>query len=267
MFTKLPVFFASLVIFICSSLRADEASGQYFLEFGAPASIWDISGDYEDSVGGFTLIYTIICDPKGRFVGQGSFNYEDENGNEFDGDFTFTGRQRSGKKVVRVRVRCKLSGTGTVSGEEDDFDATLAGRIRERSEIDPTALQLSGVAAGGFRIDAKGFVHTNGFATEPNFSADIPLGMDGSWELTMNVFPDGSSNYTGNAQIDLSNDTQYGFLLSGRYLPSDLSKFRLQGDEASPKAKFTLSTIVTNDEMFAVSLRGKLLGQRIRLKQ
>ena len=265
MFTKFSIVFIALISL--SPVRGDEASGQYFLNFGAPASIWDISGDYEDIIGGFTVNYSIISDPEGRFEGLGAFNYEDNNANSFNGNFTFSGKVRSAKKVVRVRMRSKLSGTGVVSGDEADFDATIAGSIRKRLEIDPASLQLAGKAAVRFRIDAPGFVRTNGSVCLPDFTSDIPLGMDGTWELTMNVFPDGSSNYTGNATIDLSNDAQYGFLLSGRHLRNDLSKFRLKGNEASPRARFSLTTIVTNDEMFAESLRGKILGQQIRLKQ
>jgi len=264
MFTKFSVVFITLIFL--SPVCGDEASGQYSLNFGAPASIWDISGDYEDIIGGFTLNYTIISDPEGRFEGLGTFDYEDNNANSFNGNFTFSGKVRSAKKVVRVRMRSKLSGTGVVSGDEADFDATIAGRIRKRLEIDPASLQLAGKAAARFRIDAPGFVRTNGSVRVPDFTSDIPLGMDGTWELTMNVFPN-NSNYTGNATIDLSNDAQYGFLLSGRHLRNDLSKFRLKGDESSPRARFSLTTIVTNDEMFAQSLRGKILGQQIRLKQ
>ncbi len=270
MFNKFSIFFASLVFFICSPLRGDEASGQYFLNFDEPASIWDISGDYEDSIGGFTLNYTVVSDPKGRFEGLGSFNYEDEDGNSFDGDFTFRGRTRSAHKVVRVSKRARLSGTGSVTGEEEDFDATLKGRIRERLEIDSGALQLVGKASARFRIDATGFVHTNGSVRVADFVSDIPLGMDGTWELTMNVFPDGNSNYTGNATIELANGVQYGFLLSGKHLRNDLSKFKLKGDEASPRARFSITATVTNNEVadviVAQSLRGRLLGQRIRLQ-
>lgn len=263
-------FIVFIMLIFLSPVRGDEASGQYTLDFDAPASIWDISGDYEDTLGGFTLSYTIVCDPQGRFEGLGTFSYEDDNANSFNGDFTFNGRVRSAHKVVRVRMRSKLSGTGSVSGEQDDFAATLAGRIRKRLEIDPVALQLVGKAAARFRINAPGFVHTNGSVRMPDFASDIPLGMDGTWELTMNVFSDGSSNYTGNATIALSNDSQYGFLLSGRHLRSDLSKFQLKGDEANPRARFSLTAAVTNNEtineIFVQSLRGRLLGQRIRLQ-
>lgn len=267
MFKKFSIVFITLTIL--SSVRGDEASGQYSLNFDAPASIWDISGNYEDTIGGFTLDYTIICDPLGRFAGQGTFTYDDGNGNELDGDFTFRGRMCSAHKVVRVSTRCRLSGAGTLSGDVDDFAATLAGRIRERLEIDPESLQLVGAAAARFRIVAKGFVHTNGAVRVPDFASSIPLGMDGTWELTLNVFPN-NSNYTGNATIDLSNDTQYGLLLSGRHLRNDLSKFRLKGDEVSPRARFSLTATVTNNEtineIFVRSLRGRLLGQRIRLQ-
>ena len=264
-------FFSTVFIplIFLSSARGDEASGQYVLDFDAPASIWDISGSVEDGIGGFTLNYTVLCDPNGRFTGLGAFTYDDNNGNELGGNFTFLGRMRSAHKVVRVTKWFKLAGVGTVSGPEDDFSATLKGRIRERLEIDPAALQLAGRAAAHFRIDAPGFVRTNGSVRAPDFASDIPLGMNGTWELTMNVFAD-KSNYTGNATIDLSNDAQYGFLLSGKHLRNDLSRFRLKGDESSPRALFSLRATVTNNDVDNVlvvqSLRGRLLGQRIRLQ-
>jgi len=262
MFKKFSILiFVAATLFIFDVARADTAAGQYILNFDAPVSLWDISGDYEDVVDGFTLDYTITADPKGHFMGQGTFNYVDENGNEIDGAFTFTGRMRTSGKVTRVTMRSKLSGTGDVEG----FDATLAGRLRNKLEIDPDALQLAGKATASFRIRAPGFVNSNGVVRVPDFVSDIPLGMNGAWQLTMNVFPN-NSNYTGNATIDLSNNARYSFDLTGRQNVHDFSKFRLKGDVDSPAARFSLNTTVSNDVMNVVSMNGKLLGQHLRLK-
>jgi hypothetical protein len=257
MLKKLSTLFLALTL-PHSLLFGDEASGQYFLSFENPP-IWDISGDYSETLEGFTLDYTLVSDPQGRFNGQGTFTYEDGDFNSFDGQFTFRGRIRSAHGATRVGMGCKFSGTGFI----EDVDATITGRIRKRLEVDVDRLQLAGRAGARFRIHAPGLVRTNDTVIVPDFTSEIPLGMDGTWELTMNVFPD-NSNYTGNATIDLSNGSQYSFNLTGKHTVSDLSKFRLKGDESNPRSRFSISTVVTNEEMFVQTLRGRMLGQSVR---
>ena len=90
----------------------------------------------------------------------------------------------------------------------------------------------------------------------------LPENMDGSWQLSLNLVPDGN-RLSGTAFITYSNGQTNGFRLRGSYYPRK-EKYRvlLTGQEADCGA--SLSLWLVSPGMGIESLSGVVAGQRLR---
>ena len=247
------------VMALASMARADIGAGSYVVEFDGNVTLWDISGTYSEDLGGLAVDYTLSVDPSGKITGYGSASYAAGYGIGFDTTFNLTGTVTTAGSVTRVVLNMSLKGTGQYSGSTIHFGAS----IRENLEIDREAATLIGTASGNISLSVAGFGSLGQKIPTTEIALDLPADMDGSWDLTVDVHPNGTK-LTGTGQITLSNGSVYGFTLTGTYAArTDLSKITIKGLPSNKSLAANLVAQFSQAGMNVTSLKGKALGQAL----
>src|SRR5437667_1298890 len=137
------LLFLGLINLATPVCHAEVASGTYTQDFTGAINLWDISGSYNEDLGGISVDYTLNTEPSGKFTGQGTADVQDTDVN-LHADFTLSGSVKTAGDVTRVTIALKMKGSGQVSGH----DATFSASLKEKLEIDSINLQMTGTASG-----------------------------------------------------------------------------------------------------------------------
>ena len=241
-----------------SMARADIASGSYTVEFDGNVSIWDVSGSYSEDIGGLTIDYTLSVDPSGKITGYGSANVSDY-GVGANLDFNFSGTVKSSGSVTRVTLNMTAKGSGTYDVHTLSFRASM----KETMEVDTVACAMTGTVSGNVSVSVQGMGKQSQKIPTTDLTLDLPVDMDGSWDLTVNTTTNGTK-VTGTGQLTLSNGTTYGFSVTGSYATkTDLAKLTLKGGTANKAMSANVTANFSSAGMNVKMLKGKALGQNI----
>jgi hypothetical protein len=241
------------------NLRAEMASGSYTNTFTDTVRIWDVSGSYNNSVTGFGLNYTLNMDKSGKFAGKALINVSDE----MDMNLSFFGAVTSGpSNVTRMTLTMRLKGTMDLESMSMNF----SGLIKEKLEIDPNTGMMVGTMSGSVHVSIPKLGRS---ATQKipvsDVSTYLPYGMNGKWDLTLNVQTNGL-RYTGDGEVRLSNGRTVPLLTTGTYsAKTDLSKLNIKNVGTNGIVKFGLVSTVENGQLNIEKLLGSALGQKVRL--
>src|SRR5262245_5561412 len=225
---KARLLLASLVLFATQLCLADPPSGP--IDISLPPAVlplWDVSGTFQPTnqtiqgAGGvevpLSLAADLIHSANGRLKGSGITVVGI--GNDFvAADYTASGRASGDSSEAKVNLTIRLKGSGVISGRNTSFNINVTYKL----QVDRELGVLAGTARGHANISQFG-----GGAIKSDVAAPLPPGMNGSWNLQLDITP--LTKLAGTGSIDLSNT---------RVLPGNLSgSFSSSNDES--KIKFT----------------------------
>jgi hypothetical protein len=175
-------------------------------------------------------------------------------------DFCYTLKGKISQKngVATVKLSMKLTGTVDVPSE-GVYDAKIKGTEKITATIDPYYEALTGTVK--VKVSIKG-VGSEKYTAD--FYEDLPYGMDGTWELDIDVTSDGKK-MVGDSLVWLSNGDLLPFSAKGKYNSKSYeTKFTLKGTDNASGCK--LSPVINELTDAVVSMTGKVLGQSIKCK-
>ncbi len=221
-------------------------------------ALWDISGSYNETDVGLNLDYSLNMQPSGKFAGTGAASFSD-GADSLQGQFIVAGALKSSGNVVRVNMTIKMTGDGQVS---DNYGyshyATFQATVKETVELDPVSRQLIGTSGGKVTVAIPDLKKKKTVSIPKGEVQDnLPADATGDWSLSVDLTLFGAK-WTGNANIESSSQT-LPLAISGTYAPrTGLSKLAL-------KSLGMGLNLVVNDEGTLLSMKGKALGQKLKL--
>jgi hypothetical protein len=158
--------------------------------------------------------------------------------------------------VARVHFTVRFSGSGTLAGHEG---VPVTGSLTVDAETDPSTDQLVGVKFSKFSANFMGFSSLNG---QVDFSSALPPGIDGSWNLNLQLVALGKVSGTGTI---VTPSRVLGLDLTGAF-KGGMFKIKAKGANDVPDAldgTGSSATIFLQSPFDSLGLNGKLLGQKI----
>jgi len=230
-----------------------QLAGEYQISFTNGPALWDFSGSYPVSNSTLQVRATLTHFAVGFVGGTGSAHVED-GAIEISANEIAEGQvMNAGKSGVQMSVK----GAGTFKGTYNGL--AISGPFTSALDLtlNPNDRTLTGTESGTICVAGRG-CHT----LSTNVTFQLPGDMDGTWSLILDV---GTTNRTvhGTATVLLSNGRTLPFNARGTYSRAkDLSKLTLKGTD---DAAGTSLTVTVDSDGQVQSLRGKLLGQKLRV--
>jgi hypothetical protein len=239
------IFVTVLFMSACSAI-ADTYT--YDLSTDPDLYVWDVSGTYSDvSICGIS--YTVVQDPAGKLTSSGNVSCT-VRGYPVTMSFIAKGAITQKKNIPVVKLNIKFTGLITIDAKAVKFKASekLAATINATSDV------IEGIV--------KACLSHYGCQTVTR-EFDLPVDMDGSAELVIDVNQIIGTSLGGTGTLTLSNGDEYDFNAKGSYdAAKGLDKFALTGVGKPSPGKFT---IVINDSNATLDLlKGKSLGQSLK---
>lgn len=251
---KTLVCLASLLISLCS-LRAQIPAGTFTFTFSTNLPLFDLSGTVQTNSGNTTEQFTLVLSPQGRISGPFSATYNDS-----VVSLTIEGALRGVVVVSDATLKVVLGVHARFSGFASGHPVAGTEIVRGRFVADEETKMLVGRQVMTVCILGRGCR-----TTADNVSIPIPSDdgeSSGSWTLTLNLSNAGKV-ITGSAVATLENGRSISFNVRGAYAPrSGISRLRLSG---TGEASGVSMVMTTSSEMELLTLRGRLLGQRLQL--
>jgi hypothetical protein len=232
---------------VCSA----QLTGQYQFVFTTNLPLWDLSGTYSYSNGGFEITKALSHAANGMLTGTGSAHLE-EDGTDITATETSTGRVRGHSKTTTT---LHVVGRGQFSGQAlgRNISGPFVGNLG--MALDPASLVLSGNQTASFCVRGLGCR-----ALSTNLTFALPGDMTGGWTLTLDIAT--SNNVVrGTATAELSNGRTLSFHVRGRFRPATgLTVLRATG---TGNAFGTRLRLTLDGAASLQNLGGKLFGQKL----
>jgi len=207
---------------------------------------WDLGGIYATSVEGNPLTLALTHDPSGKLSGNATYTLTKDT-------------------VVTMPIKGSVKGAsgsitmkGTLKGATPDKTVSVA--LTMNLTVDTANRRLTGPLTGSVK---SGGVTT---AVNQGLALDIPLPMDGTWTLDVQLAQSGTT-VTGTARLTLSNGVECAFTARGKTGPNSTVVLSLTGDrsDAAAKAIKVKATITPLEGGWArlESFSGKGYGQTV----
>jgi hypothetical protein len=141
---------------------------------------------------------------------------------------------------------------------------SFSGIIKEKLEIDPNTGMLVGTMSGSVHASFRGHSATQKLPVT-EVTTYLPYGMNGKWDLTLNVQTNGL-RYTGDGEVRLANGRTVPLLATGTYsAKTDLSKLNIKNVGTNGIVKFGLVSTIENGQINIEKLTGSAFGQKVKL--
>lgn len=226
----------------------------YSYDFTGDFDVWDLSGSYSDAFMGCSMDFIITQDSKGKIIGFGTASCS-LSGIDIDMSFDIKGSVKQKNNVVTLKMSMKFKGTVGYLGETYKFK----GREKITAVIDPFTAVMNGIVKLCISIRGLGSM-----CDTAAFSLAVTPGMDGSSNIVINVNPVGKK-LGGAGTFTLSNGDDYNFVVTGKSNPKkNQTKLKLKGYGPSKGCGFSITVDESDDSI--ISLKGKLLGQKLQIK-
>ena len=244
-----------MLLLVGQCLRAQPVftEWQRTFEFEGDLAVWDISGTYNDSVGGIDVSFTLDVDSKGKITGYGNVDAYMQ-GVDLWGDIVATGTITKSGTITRVSLNLKLVGTASYQGENHKFSATES----VKAEVDPVARQLTGWAKAKINVEGQSQ------SAASDFQLDL-MDIDGSWTVPVELNADAKGKITGSGSVLIEGAGSYNFAVTGAYsAKTSLATLTLKGADLDSKG-ISLKLTVTPEGVVKM-VTGTLLGQKVAKK-
>jgi hypothetical protein len=201
------------------------ATGVFLAVIGSPdveqgRGLWDLSGTYATTIGGYPLTLHLDADARGRTPGTAVLAGIATGGKALvAADLAVMGTVRTVAGAPRLRLA--LRGADTARTVRVNLTLDLA--------LDREARQLRGPAAGSIRTAAETI------PVADTLALDLPADVDGTWMLLFDLAPRGRAS-AGTALLALPNGAEYLFAVVGRPAGQDLI-LSLSGAATDPAAQ------------------------------
>jgi len=264
---KNRLFCAALLL---SSLQVGFAQSQTNVptfSFGLPLTpVWDISGSYyiTNHLQGATIRpldivfrgIDLSVDAHGKVLGTGTTIVlvgDDYVG----GDYKISGNMNGGGLKTRANFSIHFKGNGIVAGVSTTCNISANYKL----EVNPVGLNMVGTTSG-----SANFSHLGGGKLKSPISLPLPPGVDGGWNVTLDIAP--FKNLAGTATIIV--DHNPGTVLTSKLTGNvskrpPVAKVKLSGTGYSAGTQlnlnFTANIVATNQ---LASVKGKILGQKVQ---
>jgi hypothetical protein len=221
--------------------------------------VYDLSGDYQftqqiKGAGGamidLSFFVTLTESVTGQLTGSGVAIVSLDT-NFFAATYSAHGRISGGLDSTRVTLSVRLSGSDVVAGVDSTF------KISVNYKLDVTPSGITGTARGNASFSglSGGPVHSD---ITP---LSLPPGVNGNWNVVMNILPLQSLGGTG--VITLSNGRLLNMKVGGHFsAKTGVSKVTLTGVNDSRGNTLKLSFLTDATEPDGVN--GKLFGQKVK---
>jgi len=249
-----------------------QATGPTFT-FGPPATpVYDISSGYQitNHVQGATIqpvdvVFQNIglgVDAHGHLAGAGTMVVLVGN-DPVAGDYTLSGKISGGGTKTRVNFSVHCKGLGVVTSIITSYNVSANYNL----VINPAGTNMVGTVKGSAHFSDLGSGKINSALTLP-----LPPGVDGGWNVTLDVLPFVKLAGTGLIVVDnapppivgIPPGTTLATKLTGTVSKSGVTKVKLSGLGNSAGTMLTLnlpSPIQTSNQLATV--KGKILGQTV----
>jgi hypothetical protein len=268
----------SVLLFSLPFCRAQEIQVPPTLTFAlgsdAPTDnkLWDLTGNYDFNLtvvdhNGLSLpvliSFNLIQDAQGRLTttpgNLSGLVFNDDNNSSFAVFTAVRGKVTGSGGLARVHLSIRFAGGGSFGGVQN---LIVRGSMNIDAEVDASTGELVSTKVTHFAANIGGINRVKGTARD--FTASLPGGVDGTWNLTVNLA--GLRHLTGTGVIGLPNDT-FGLSLNGKY--NGLFRIAAKGAAGVPNAsssgKGSKARILITPDFATVQVNGKLLGQKVSL--
>jgi hypothetical protein len=275
---KRCVLFAAVLL---SSLQFCSAQTQTnvtdFFAFGPPLTpVWDISGTYQIT----NRVQRTILQPLEIVFRDLHFDVDSHGhlqgadtiivmvgDDPVAGDYKASGKISGGGAKTRVNLSIRCNGHGIVAGVDTSYTVSAKYNL----VVDPANLTLVGKTSGN-----ANFANLGGGKLNSAFALPLLPGVDGRWNVTLDVVP--LTKLAGTGLITVDNYTAPDGTTgpaTGRTLTtkvtgsvpkkSSAAKLKLSGSGSSAGTKLTLSfPVIGGPTNQVATAQGKVLGQTVR---
>ena len=226
------------------SARADAPSGAYTFSFGGAQSIWVLDEVGECESGDACPDVPVVCDPRGRCSGSGSFL-------GLDGavEARLRGSDRTG--ITRVLLAFRFAGILPQSPVPDVFvrvTGTIKGQIDASGASHSTFKAKACVRGAG----CEKVVQTGSFDVTPG---------EGDWTLDLDVVNLDGTELAGTALASLGGGTEYAYTIEGRFdAEKDQSRLVLLPDAESAGSSVRLKKVHAASGQMDAEIQYTILG-------
>jgi hypothetical protein len=274
----LAVLAGAAMLFNSNAVFADMANGSYSNEMGGLVPLWDVSGNYTNTLELAAFDYTLIQAASGKLTGAGKFTFV----GTYDGiDFNLTNGVLKGSGAVtgaasaqKVAVTLTGSGTGTATYGGMALKITKF-RLSSKGngEIDGTNQQIIGTISFTLDVTFEDIANhkTKSYSKSETLKDSVialPASATGAWSLALDLTPNGPKKYkTGSATVLTSAGDKATFTATGAYASkTDTSAILLTGTGASKGSNLGLEISTSGTNLTVEALSGSLFGQSIKYK-
>ena len=234
--------------------------------------LWDLTGNYDVNItvvdhNGLSIpvliSFFLSQDANGRLTTSPGnvtgliFNNDD---NSSFAIFTaVSGRVTGSGGFGRARFTVRFAGNGSFGNVQN---VTVRGSMTVDAEMDPSSGQL--VSSRKTRFTARISSLNTVKGTADDLAASLPGGVDGTWNLTLNLA--GLQRLTGNGIIGMPNNA-FGLSLNGRF-NDPLFRIQARGASNVPNARSggnSRANIFLSSDFSTIQVNGRLLGQKVSL--
>jgi hypothetical protein len=232
------------------------------------SQLWDVGGSYSVSLlveqkSGIEvpiiLTFNLIQAANGKLstvsndFGQGL----DVSSNSF---FAITpsisGKVTGAGGIARVHFTVRFKGIGTLAGHPN---VPVSGSLTIDAETDASSDQLVGVKVSKFSAGFSGFSSIKGTTL---FASDLPPGVDGSWNLSLQLVALGKVTGTG---IITTPSRTLGLDMNGAF-KGGIFKIKAKGAtdvQDTQSGVGSTANIILTTAFDSITLNGKILGQKL----
>jgi hypothetical protein len=234
------------------------------------SQLWDFSGSYsvdllverKGQAVPVEIGFTLIQSPGGKLTTTTnelvncSVTFNDDGNSSFVCQATISGKVTGSGGAARAHFTVHFAGNGSLGNKP----TTIKGSFGVDAQADyTTAGQLQGTKLSSFSATFPGLPTIRGKA---DFAADLPQGIDGSWNLTLHLV--GLGKLSGTGVVSVPNES-LGLNLSGKF-QKGLLVAKASGANNVPNTvsgSGISATILLPQTFDTIQVNGKILGQKM----
>jgi len=233
--------------------------------------LWDLTGNYDLNLtvvdhNGLSVPVAIsfflnqdangrLSTPRDNFTG---LVFSDADHSAFAILCTVRGKVTGSDGLGRAHFTVRFSGNGSFGGVQN---VRVSGSVNVDAEVDASTGELSSTRATRFVANISGVNSVRGTS---DFTTPLPSGVDGTWNLTLNLA--GLQRLTGTGVFATQNNA-FGLNLRGRFDGTNV-RLRARGSAGVPgtrSGRGSNANISLPSDFSTVTVNGRLLGQKVTL--